>query len=90
MGSSSDHLEHPCLPRTTLTLTDAGAPHATLVALVVVFTVAAVLVGPSFVLLFTLKNRRILGADDTQIAAQGDASRPPIADHDRRSWPRVE
>jgi cytochrome bd-type quinol oxidase subunit 2 len=59
------------LPGTTLTLSNAGAPHATLVALVVVFIIAVVLVAPSFVLLFTLKNRRLLSDDQEQIASDG-------------------
>ena len=50
------------LPGTTVTLTNAGAPQATLVALIVVFITAVLLVGPSFALLFTLQSRRTLGA----------------------------
>jgi cytochrome d ubiquinol oxidase subunit II len=52
------------LPGTTVTLSNAGAPHSTLVAIVVVFIAAVVLVGPSFVLLFSLQGRRLLHADD--------------------------
>lgn len=48
------------LPGSTVTLSNAGAPHATLVALIVVFIAAVLLVGPSFVLLFTLQSRRLL------------------------------
>jgi cytochrome d ubiquinol oxidase subunit II len=52
------------LPGTNLTLDNAGAPRATLVALVVVFILATVLVGPSFVLLYTTQSRRLLTAED--------------------------
>ena len=58
------------LPGTGLTLTSASAPHATLVALIVVFGVAVVLVGPSFVLLFSLQGRRLLGTDQDQHGTQ--------------------
>jgi cytochrome d ubiquinol oxidase subunit II len=51
------------LPGTTVTLSNAGAPHDTLVALVVVFIAALVLVVPSFTLLFTLQSRHLLSAD---------------------------
>ncbi len=52
------------LPGTAVTLSNAGAPHATLVAIVVLFVVAVVIVGPSFALLFSLQGRRLLHADD--------------------------
>jgi cytochrome d ubiquinol oxidase subunit II len=48
------------LPGTTVTLSNAGAPHATLVALVVLFAAIVLLVGPSFALLFALQGRQIL------------------------------
>ncbi len=48
------------LPRTAVTLSNAGAPHTTLMAVVVVAVVAVVLVVPSLGLLFTLQSRRIL------------------------------
>jgi cytochrome d ubiquinol oxidase subunit II len=51
------------LPGTAVTLTNAGAPQATYGALVVVFVAAVLLLGPSFVLLFTLQHRRLLQAD---------------------------
>jgi cytochrome d ubiquinol oxidase subunit II len=54
------------LPGTTVTLTNAGAPQATLDALIVVSIIAAVLVGPAFVLLFTLQGRRLLGEDGSE------------------------
>ena len=49
------------LPGTAVTLTNAGAPHATLVALIVLFIAAAAIIGPAFALLFTLQSRRLLG-----------------------------
>jgi cytochrome d ubiquinol oxidase subunit II len=52
------------LPGTAVTLSNAGAPHATLVAIVVLFVVAVVIVGPSFALLFSLQGRRLLHTDD--------------------------
>ncbi len=52
------------VPSAAVTLTNAGAPQATLVALIVVFIAAALLVGPSFVLLFILQGRRVLGAGE--------------------------
>jgi cytochrome d ubiquinol oxidase subunit II len=51
------------LPGTGLTLANGSAPHATLVALVVVFAAAIVLVGPGFVLLFWLHGRQLLESD---------------------------
>ena len=52
------------LPRTNVTLSNAGAPHATLVAIIVLAVVAALLVGPSFALLFTLQGRGLLQAGE--------------------------
>jgi cytochrome bd ubiquinol oxidase subunit II len=52
------------LPGTGVTLGNAGAPHATLVALVVLFAAIALLVGPSFVLLFSLQGHRLLEDGD--------------------------
>jgi cytochrome d ubiquinol oxidase subunit II len=49
------------LPRTTVTLSNAGAPHATLVAVIVLAVLAVVLVVPSFGLLYTLQGRMLLG-----------------------------
>jgi cytochrome d ubiquinol oxidase subunit II len=57
------------LPGTTVTLSNAGAPHATLVALIVVFIAAVLLVGPSFGLLFTLQSRRLLDAGNEAVAS---------------------
>ena len=57
------------LPGTNVTLSNAGAPPATLVAIVVLFVVAVVIVGPSFGLLFSLQGRRLLYSDDDSGAA---------------------
>jgi cytochrome bd ubiquinol oxidase subunit II len=54
------------LPTTGVTLSNAGAPHATLVALVVVFVAAVLLIGPSFAFLFYLHGRQVLQADHGQ------------------------
>ena len=51
------------LPGTGLTLTSAAAPHSILVTVIVVFVAAAVLVGPSFLLLFSLHGRQLLEGD---------------------------
>jgi cytochrome bd ubiquinol oxidase subunit II len=50
------------LPGTAVTLSNAGAPHAILVALVVLFVAVVIIIGPSFALLFTLQGRRMLYA----------------------------
>jgi cytochrome d ubiquinol oxidase subunit II len=52
------------LPGTAVTLTSAGAPHTTQVAVVVVFAAAVVLVGPSFWLLFMLHGRQVLTGEE--------------------------
>ena len=52
------------LPGTAVTLSNAGAPDSTLTAIVVLFIVAVLLIGPSFALLFTLQNRRLLQASE--------------------------
>ena len=52
------------LPKTTLTLDNTAAPHATLEAITVVFALAVVLVGPAFVILFHLYGRQALSSDD--------------------------
>ena len=70
------------LPGTTVTLSNAGAPQATLVAIVVLFVVVVLLIGPSFALLFTLQGRRLLRADEAQtLPATIPAGRPqpPVA-----------
>ena len=81
------------LPGTAVTLTDAGAPNATFVALVVTFTAAVLLVGPSFGLLFTLQSRRLLnaGGHGTPPAATwgGRAERPAAGEHPGSAAPVV-
>jgi hypothetical protein len=52
------------LPRTTVALTNAGAPHATLEALVGVFVVALLLIAPSLALLFILKQCHVRHGED--------------------------
>ncbi len=51
------------LPGTAVTLTNAGAPQATFDALVVLFVIAVLLIGPSFALLYILQGRRLLGGE---------------------------
>ncbi len=64
------------LPGTAVTLGNAGAPHATFVALIGLFVVVVLLVGPSFALLFSLQGRRLLHADDGgTVLATAPASR---------------
>ncbi len=79
------------LPGTPVTLANAGAPHATLVALIVVFVVAVLLVGPSFALLFSLQSRRLLGAGEqgtlSAAVAAGHTGQPRAAHHHRRPSP---
>ncbi len=70
------------LPGTGVTLTNAGAPHATLEALIVLFVVVVVLIGPSFALLFSLQSRQVLSAGDPGVAlAAGPpgGTLPPVA-----------
>jgi cytochrome d ubiquinol oxidase subunit II len=56
------------LPGTPVTLSNAGAPHTTLVALVVLFVAVVLIVGPSFWLLFALQGRQVLRHEGGQIA----------------------
>jgi cytochrome d ubiquinol oxidase subunit II len=66
------------LPGTSVTLSNAGAPHATLIAITWLFVVAVLLVGPSFALLFSLQGRRLLHAgDDGAVAAAAPGRRTP-------------
>lgn len=48
------------LPGTGVTLTSAGAPHATFIAIIVLFVVVALVIGPAFGLLFRLQGRQAL------------------------------
>jgi cytochrome bd-type quinol oxidase subunit 2 len=57
------------LPGTRLTLANGSAPHATLSSLVAIFVLAAVLVGPSFIFLFSLQGRRLLESENTGSAS---------------------
>jgi cytochrome d ubiquinol oxidase subunit II len=52
------------LPRTDVTLSNAGAPHPTLVAIIVLAVAVAVVIVPSFALLFTLQGRDVLHTDE--------------------------
>ena len=68
------------LPGTPVTLTNAGAPHATLVAIIWLSAAAVLLVAPSFALLFTLQGRQVLRAGDEEATfAIGLASGTPPA-----------
>jgi cytochrome bd ubiquinol oxidase subunit II len=73
------------LPGTPVTLANAGAPHATLVALIAVFIAAGLLVGPSFALLFSMQSRRLLGAGEEGMlpaaVAAGRTGQPRRAAH---------
>jgi cytochrome bd ubiquinol oxidase subunit II len=62
------------LPGTGLTLTTGAAPHSVLVTVVVVFVAAAVLVGPSFLLLFSLHGRQLLESEN-HVDGAGDNPR---------------
>ncbi len=70
------------LPGTAVTLANAGAPRATLVALVIWSVVVVLVTGPSFALLFALQGRRLLHADEAEalpaLTPAGQAQ-PPAA-----------
>ena len=73
------------LPGTSVTLSNAGAPESTMVAVIAVFIVALVLVGPSFALLYMLQGRHLLGAGEHGALAaavpagyQGGRRPPPL------------
>jgi cytochrome d ubiquinol oxidase subunit II len=57
------------LPGTDLTVGNAGAPAATLATLLVVTAFALVVLPPSFLFLFRLQGRQMLGSDDNEPAA---------------------
>lgn len=65
------------LPRTSLTLHNAGAPHSTFVAIIVIAVLAVLLVVPSFGLLFSLQGRMFLGGDGADPEHQ-DPSQPLV------------
>jgi cytochrome d ubiquinol oxidase subunit II len=77
------------LPGTPITLANAGAPPATMAALIAIFIAAALLAGPSFALLFSMQSRRLLGAGEhgtlPAAAVAGHTGRPPAARH--HQWP---
>ncbi len=72
------------LPCTAVTLSNAGAPNDTLVAIVVLAIVAMLLIGPSFILLYSLQSRRLLGTDEaaTPLATVPADPPEPRANHD--------
>ncbi len=55
------------LPKTTLTIDNSAASHATLVSIVIVFALVVLLVGPAFVILFRLYGRQALRSDDAGV-----------------------
>jgi len=68
------------LPGTGMTLSNAGAPHATLVAVVVLAIIVVLLIGPSFALLFALHGRHVLTGEHLHAARPAGpalASPPP-------------
>ena len=67
------------LPGTAVTLSNAGAPNATLVAIIWLSAAAVLLVGPSYALLFSLQSRQALQAGQGQTLAAADpaGARPP-------------
>jgi cytochrome d ubiquinol oxidase subunit II len=75
------------LPGTNLTLTNAGAPHSIFVALVVLFIIALLLLGPSFVLLFTLQSRRVLSSDEDHLLAATGLGADSSAGHNPATGP---
>jgi cytochrome d ubiquinol oxidase subunit II len=74
------------LPGTAVTLSNAGAPNDTLVALVVLFIIAVLLIGPAFVLLYSLQSRHLLGTDEAAVFPAAAPADPPEprANHDAR------
>jgi cytochrome d ubiquinol oxidase subunit II len=62
------------LPGTGITLSTAGAPDETLVAIIWLFALVVVLIGPSFLLLFLLAGRRVLDSGESA-ASTGSAAR---------------
>jgi hypothetical protein len=62
-----------------VTLGNAGAPHTTLVALVVLFVAVVLIVGPSFGLLFALQGRQVLRHEGGEIALAAGGAGPRAA-----------
>src|SRR5215470_9073575 len=52
------------LPGTAVTLSHAGAPNDTLVAIIFLVIAAALLIGPAFILLYSLQSRHLLSTDE--------------------------
>lgn len=61
------------LPGTSVTLSNAGAPHTTLVAVEVLACLVVVLIVPSFILLFNLQQRQQLKAEPMAAATPSAA-----------------
>jgi hypothetical protein len=62
-----------------MTLTGAGTPHATLVAIIWLSAAAVLILGPSYALLFALQGRQVLQAGDEETdfpARPGSRGRP--------------
>jgi len=81
------------LPGTSVTLSNAGAPDATMIAIIVVFIAAVVLVGPSFALLYALQGRHLLGeGQHVALPAGVPAGRvgPPVVGRHRQQPPAEE
>ena len=80
------------LPGTNVTLSNAGAPDSTQAAIVVLFAVAVVILGPSFALLFSLQGRRLLYADDADAVlatAPAHQTQPPAGSQPPAASPAV-
>jgi cytochrome d ubiquinol oxidase subunit II len=68
------------LPGTAITLSNAGAPHTTLVTIVVLFAAVALVIGPSLVLLLELQRRHVLAEPSAGAGPPGPAARPYAGD----------
>jgi cytochrome d ubiquinol oxidase subunit II len=66
--------QHPYLLPTSLKIDQAAAPHATLVALVVVLACAVAIIAPALGLLYTLHQRSVLEEDGDQPPGRPSAS----------------
>ena len=77
------------LPGTGLTLTSASAPHSVLVTIVVIFVAAVLLVGPSFLLLFSLHDRQLSKGNNMRKRADETRSRTLSPSLGSRSRPKI-
>jgi cytochrome d ubiquinol oxidase subunit II len=77
------------LPGTAVTLTNAGATQATFVALVVVAIAAAILVVPSFALLYSLQGRHMLGGGEQETLTGPQPRHSPPTRRATADWPQV-